>query len=59
MTPKHPLLPGTKRAALLGKGIIHEADVALEDLRNANKISLFNAMIEFGEMEISIENVHF
>lgn len=58
-TPKHPLLPGTKRAALLDKGIIHEADVTLEELRNANRISLFNAMIEFGEMEIAIENVHF
>ena len=59
ITPRHPLLPGTKRAALLSKGIIREADITLEDLRNANKVSLFNAMIEFGEMEISIENVHF
>ena len=59
ITPRHPLLPGTKRAALLDKGIIHEADITLKELRNANKISLFNAMIEFGEMEIAIENVHF
>ena len=59
ITPRHPLLPGTKRAALLDKGIIREADITLEDLRNANKVSLFNAMIEFGEMEIAIENVHF
>ena len=59
ITPKHPLLHGTKRAALLDKGIIHEADITLEDLRKAIKISLFNAMIEFGKMEIAIENVHF
>ncbi len=59
MTPRHPLLPGTKRAALLDKGIILEADITLEDLRKANNVSLFNAMIEFGEMEIAIENVHF
>lgn len=59
ITPKHPLLHGTKRAKLLDKGIIQETDITLEDLRNANKISLFNAMIEFGEMEIAIENVHF
>ena len=59
VTPRHPLLPGTKRAALLDKGILHEADIALEDLRNANRVSLFNAMIEFGEMEIAIENVLF
>lgn len=59
ITPRHPLLPGTKRAALLDKGIILEADITLEDLRKANKVSLFNAMIEFGEMEIAIKNVHF
>ena len=58
MTPKHPLFPNKKRAALLGKGIIQEADITLEDLRNANRVSLFNAMIEFGEREIAIENVH-
>lgn len=59
MTPKHPLLPGTKRAALLDKGIMQEADITLEDLRNANKVSLFNAMIEFGEREVPIRNVYF
>jgi hypothetical protein len=53
------LLAGTKRAALLDKGMIQEADITLEDLRNANKVSLFNAMIEFGEREIAMENVHF
>ena len=58
VTPRHPLLPGTKRAALLDKGMIQKADITLEDLRNANKVSLFNAMIEFGEIEIAIENVH-
>ena len=59
VSPKYPLLPGTKRAALLDKGMIQKADITLEDLRNANKVSLFNAMIEFGEREIAIENVHF
>ena len=38
--------------------MIQKADITLEDLRNANKVSLFNAMIEFGEIEIAIENVH-
>ena len=59
LTPKLPLLPGTKRAALLDKRIIREADITLDDLQKANKVSLFNAMVEFGEMEIAIENVHF
>lgn len=43
--------------------MIQKADITLEDLRNANKVSLFNAMIDFGEIEIAIaiaiENVHF
>lgn len=59
LTPKHPLLPGTKRAALLDKAIIREADITLENLRKAKRVSLFNAMIEFGEREIAIENVLF
>ena len=59
ITPKQPLLLGTKRAALLDKGIIQEADITLADLQNADKVSLFNAMIEFGEKEIPITNIHF
>ena len=58
ITPKHPLLLGTKRAFLLEHGIIQEADITLQDLKNAQSIRLFNAMIEFGEMEIPIENLH-
>lgn len=59
ITPKRPLLLGTKRAALLDKGIIQEADITLNDLRNVVKVSLFNAMIEFGEREVPIGNVRF
>lgn len=59
ITPKHPLLPGTKRAYLLDNGVIKEFDITLHDLQAAQKIRLFNAMIEFGEMEIPIENIHF
>lgn len=49
LTPKTPLLRGTKRDFLLEKGMIQEADITLEDLKKASKVSLFNAMIEFGE----------
>ncbi len=59
LTPRHPLLLGTKRAFLLDKGVIQEADITLDALRKSQKISLFNAMIEFGEREVSIEKVHF
>lgn len=53
LTPKHPLLQGTKRAQLLEAGIIQETDLTLEDLRKAEKVSLFNAMIDFGEREVA------
>lgn len=59
ITPKHPLLAGTQRAYLLDKGIIREADVSLMDLRQAQKVCIFNAMIEFGEREIDIKNISF
>lgn len=37
LTPKHPLLLGTKRAYLLDKGIIKEADITVDDLMKAKK----------------------
>ena len=59
LTPCHPLLAGTKRASLLDKGIIKEGYITMDDLRKAKKLRLFNAMIEFGEMEVPIKDVHF
>lgn len=59
LTPRIPLLMGTKRSYLLDQGIIKEADITPEDLRNAQRINLFNAMIEFGDREIDIKDVHF
>lgn len=57
LTPKHPLLQGTKRAQLLEAGIIEEADLTPEDLKKAEKVSLFNAMIDFGEREVEIQRI--
>ncbi len=58
LTPKYPLLAGTQRASLLEHGIIQEAVITLADLKAARKVSLFNAMIEFGEREVDIQHVH-
>ena len=58
LTPKHPLLLGTKRAALLEKGTILEADITLDDLMKSEKVSLFNAMIDFGEREVEIQDIY-
>lgn len=57
LTPKHPLLLGTKRASLLERQVIREADISVETLMKAQKVSLINAMIDLGEIEISIANV--
>lgn len=53
-TPKHPLLKGTKRAYLINKNIIKEKDINEEDIFEYKAIRLFNAMIDFGDIEISI-----
>ncbi|WP_333578016.1 aminotransferase class IV, partial [Leyella stercorea] len=57
LTPKYPLLLGTKRASLLERQVIKEADISVETLMNAQKVSLINAMIDLGEIEISIANI--
>ncbi len=54
LTPAHPLLAGTKRAFLLDQGMIIEKNITLDDLRKAEQIRLFNAMIDFGEIEARV-----
>lgn len=58
LTPKHPLLLGTKRASLLERQVIKEADISVETLMNAQKVSLINAMIDLGEIEITMRMVN-
>lgn len=53
-TPRHPLLKGTKRAELLGKGILTEKDIHTEDLVFYSIARLFNAMIDWGELELPV-----
>ena len=53
LTPRHPLLMGTQRAALLDKGILREADITPDDLMQAENVCLINAMIELGERKVA------
>ena len=53
-TPQYPILHGTKRAELLDKGIIRERDIRLDHLFHYSYITLFNAMIDFGKIQIVI-----
>ena len=58
-TPEKPLLEGTMRASLLGKGLIVPAEIRPQDLSRYSLIRLFNAMIGFGEIEFSVEDIKY
>lgn len=57
-TPQHPLLKGTKRAELLDKGILTEKDIRTEELPAYSTVRLFNAMIDWGEVELPADCLH-
>lgn len=50
-TPKHPLLPGTMRAALLDTGMLREKVLTPDDLRKAAGFALLNAMTGFYQLK--------
>lgn len=56
-TPKVPLLKGTKRQQLIDEEVITEAALSSLDLRNYEYIRLFNAMIEFGDIELTVSSL--
>jgi len=51
LTPKYPLLQGTKRAELLDKKILKEANIHKYDLPYFKKIAMLNAIIGFKEIK--------
>lgn len=57
VTPEKPLLEGTMRASLLGKGKIVPAAIHPQDLSRYSLIRLFNAMIGFGEIELPVSKI--
>ncbi|MGB4413929.1 MAG: aminotransferase class IV [Paludibacter sp.] len=57
ITPKSPLLFGVNRAQLVAENKLIQNDIKVSELFNFQRISLFNAMIEFGEMEIQIDAI--
>lgn len=50
-TPKTPLLFGTTRQRLLNENKIIEGDLSVNDLLNAKRLAIFNAMIGFYEVQ--------
>lgn len=56
-TPAKPLLAGTNRAFLLEKNLILPKDISLNDIFSYQSIRLFNAMIDFGQIEFSVDSI--
>ena len=57
LTPRKPLLAGTKRALLIEKGLITAHEIKPSDINNYHSIALFNAMIELGEAVLPISAI--
>lgn len=57
ITPKTPLLAGTMRAHLLNEKIISESIIKPEMLLRYEKLSLINALLPLGKIELPIEAV--
>lgn len=58
-TPVTPLLLGCRRASLLEQGVLVTKNISIDDLASYQKISLINAMLNLGDMEIKMDNVFF
>ena len=56
-TPDTPLLKGTQRARLIELGELTPKRIAVEDINSYEKISLINAMIDLGEVEVGVGDV--
>lgn len=57
LSPRIPLLYGTRRAYLVDHGQIEPADIKADDLVQFQRIRLFNAMIGFGEIELPVSAI--
>ncbi len=57
ITPATPLLEGTHRAALLASGQLRPDDVHTDEIDLYQRICIFNAMIEFGEIGLPVADV--
>ncbi|MDD4971339.1 MAG: aminotransferase class IV [Paludibacter sp.] len=56
-TPRSPLIYGVNRAELIQQGVLTEKDINASDLVNFTRVSLFNAMNEFGSIELDISAI--
>ncbi|WP_420577119.1 aminotransferase class IV [Ekhidna sp.] len=57
LTPNSYLLNGVQRQQLLNEGKIKEASISVEDLVYFKKVSLINAMLNLGELELDVATI--
>ena len=57
ITPQIPLIYGVNRTQLLREGVLTEKNINYADLVNFKRVSLFNAMNEFGSIELDISSI--
>jgi 4-amino-4-deoxychorismate lyase len=58
MTPKKPLLRGTKRQILLERETIFEIDISMSQLDRFKYAAIINAMLDIGDTPfISMKNI--
>ena len=56
-TPSTSHLRGTMRQSLLDMGLLQERELLVSDLPNYKQISLFNAMMELGELVLPVNKI--
>lgn len=59
LTPSTPLLKGTKRSHLLSQGMIKEAPIKASTLNQFTKVSLINAMLDLGDLELPTSRISY
>ena len=58
-TPKHPLLKGIKRRYLIAINKLMEREIPIGDILYYEKLSLINAMLDIGDLEISTSGIEY
>ncbi len=56
-TPDSPLLKGVRRTQLIQDGRIKEKTIYVNDIPSFEKVSLINAMLDLGELELSTHQI--
>lgn len=57
ITPNSPMLDGVRKSQLLKDGKIREASISKHDIHAFEKVSLINAMLDLGELEVPIHKI--